>query len=147
MTKLEIVAPSHRSGRPKKIIDVRKLERISVAKLEPDERAVETLLIFDARCLDKKTRQELLRLVPELCHIRRAWKSEFLEFGCTSCHRKKTWYGAGGLCDKCYRRILMRMRNRFRKAMEGHTEEVATLTNALCQKYNAAQQLFNPGDE
>jgi len=47
------------------------------------------MMIFDARCLDKDTRQELLRILPQLVHIRRAWRAEYMECGCTSCHKKK----------------------------------------------------------
>src|SRR5262249_60440946 len=62
------------AGRPKKILDLRKLERIRVPAIESPSEALENLLIFDARCLDRETRQELLRLVPQLVHVRGAWR-------------------------------------------------------------------------
>jgi hypothetical protein len=137
------------AGPKKKILDLRKLERIEDPVMESPLHAIESLLIFDARCLDKETRQELLRLVPQLVHIRRAWKAEYMECGCTYCHKKKAEYGAGGLCNGCRSRIYMRMRNRFRKAMEGRDlpAELATFKDALQLKYNAAQRLFNGLDE
>jgi hypothetical protein len=157
----------------------------------------------DARCLDRDTQHKLLALLPELIHIRHAWKAEYMECGCPGCQkpdptitiaarmrrqgfnweeiyeiagpnitsyaqRKRfrdavlwklerldtptrkpsTWYGAGGFCDACYRRIGAQMRNRYRKLMAGRdlTQELATFKGALCLRYNAAQQLFN-GEE
>jgi hypothetical protein len=135
-------------GRPKKILDLRKLENIHVPVIESPLQAMENLLIFDARCLDRETRQELLRLVPQLVHIRRAWRAEYMECGCISCHKKKAGYGAGGFCNSCWGRIYQRMRNRFRKALVGHDlpAELATFKDALQLRCNAAQRLFN-GDE
>jgi hypothetical protein len=132
------------AGRPKKILDLRKLERIEDPVMESPLHAIESLLIFDARCLDIETRQELLRLVPQLVHIRRAWKAEYMECGCICCHKKKAGYGAGGFCNGCWSRIYMRMRNRVRKAMEGRNlpAELAAFKDALQLKYNAAQRLF-----
>jgi hypothetical protein len=136
------------AGRLKKILDPRKLENIHVPVIESPLEAMENLLIFDARCLDRETRQELLRLVPQLVHIRRAWRAEYMECGCTSCHKKKSGYGAGGFCNACWGRIYQRMRNRFRKAMVGRDlpAELATFKDALQLRYNAAQRLFNGDD-
>ncbi len=128
-------------------VDLQKLDRIEVVQPESPEQAIESLLIFDARCLDRDTQQKLLLLLPELVHIRRAWKAHYLENGCVSCHKKKTWYASGGFCNDCQRRILMRMRNRYRKAMQGRNlpAELATFKDALCLRYNAAHRLFQPG--
>jgi hypothetical protein len=147
LAKVE-VQEQKRPGRPKKILDLRKLASIKIAEPESPEQAIESLLIFDARCLDTDTRQELLRILPQLVHIRRAWKAEFMECGCISCHKKKAGYGAGGFCNACWGRIYMRMRNRYRKAMQGRNlpAELATFKDALCLRYNAAQRLFNGDD-
>jgi hypothetical protein len=135
-------------GRPKKILDPRKLDKIEVMEPESPEQAIESLLIFDARCLDKDTRYELLRILPQLVHISHAWRAEYMECGCISCHKKKAGYGAGGFCNACWGRIYKRMRNRYRKAMHGRNlpAELATFKDALCQRYNAAQRLFNGED-
>ena len=150
MKKLAKVGQSEvrKLGRPKKILDLRRLDKIEVIVPESPEQAIESLLIFDARCLDKDTRQELLRILPQLVHIRRAWRAEYMECGCACCHKKKVDYGAGGFCNACARRIYMRMRNRYRKAMQGRNlpAELATFKDALCQRYNAAQRLFNGED-
>jgi len=149
LVKVEVM-PSERKrvGRPKKILDLRKLESIEVPVFELPAQAIESLLIFDARALDRPTSQELLRLLPQLVHIRRAWRAEYMECGCISCHKKHAGYGAGGFCNTCWRRIYMRMRNRFRKAMEGRDlpAELATFKDALSLRYNAAQRLFNSDD-
>jgi hypothetical protein len=146
-----MAAPRQRArpGRPKKILDHRELDKIQVIKPESPEQAMESVLIFDARCLDKATRQELLRILPQLVQIRRAWRAEYMECGCVSCHKKSACYGAGGFCGKCWGRIYMRMRNRYRKTMQGRNlpAELAIFKDALCLRYNAAQRLFNGGDE
>jgi hypothetical protein len=135
-------------GRPMKIIDLRKLENIHVPVIDSPLQAMESLLIFDARCLERETRQELLRLMPQLIHVRRAWRAEYMECGCICCHKKKSGYGAGGFCNACWGRIYTRMRNRFRKVMVGRDlpAELAILKDALQLKYNAAQRLFNGDD-
>ena len=74
-------------GRPKKIFDHRKLDNIQVVKPESPEQAIESLLIFDARCLSKDTQHELLRILPQIVHIRRAWKAEYMEHGCIGCKK------------------------------------------------------------
>lgn len=174
---------------------------MKVAKPESPAQAIESLLIFDARSLSNATRQELLRILPELVHVRRAWKAHYLEHGCISCPKADekaaiaarmrlkgyTWdeifeivapntdntrrkrnlfrntvywklehpkgraernpnaYGSGGLCSACAARLYQRMRDRFRKAMEGRNlpQEIAELKDSLCRRYNAAQRLFN----
>jgi hypothetical protein len=72
-------------ARPKKILDHRKLDSIVEVLPESHVELLETLLIFDARSLERDTQQELLRLLPQLIHIRRAWKAHYLERGCISC--------------------------------------------------------------
>lgn len=213
MTKLarvQVLPERRRVGRPKKILDLQKLDQVKVAIPESAERAIEDVLIFDARCLDVATRQELLRILPQLLHVRRAWKAEFLEYGCASCQSGRkpdptykiaaklrragmAWseifkaltldteltphdrklirkgvsyelrakrtnrprkaragsYGAGGFCAACQGLVYRRMRNRFRKAMEGRNfpAELVTFTDALMLKFNAAQRLLNGGAE
>ncbi len=145
LAKVEAPPERRRPGRPKKILDHRKLDTIQVVKPESPEQAIESLLIFDARCLDKDTRQELLRILPQLVHIRRAWRAEYMECGCASCHKKNAGYGAGGFCGTCWGRIYQRMLKRYRKAMQGRNlpAELATFRDALCLRYNAAQRLLN----
>jgi len=133
-------------------VNLRKLDNIQVLKPESSEQAMENLMIFDARGLDRDTQHELIRILPQLVHIRRAWKAHYLENGCVSCHKKNrgaTWYACGGFCNACARRILTRMTRRYRKAMEGRDpeKELATFKDALCLRYNAAQRLFNGDDE
>jgi hypothetical protein len=71
MKKLAMALPQPKRplGRPKKILDHRKLESIVDVLPESPVELLETLLIFDARCLDKETRQELIRILPQLVHI------------------------------------------------------------------------------
>lgn len=83
-----VLQERRRPGRPKKILDLRKLDSVTVAQPESPERAIENLLIFDVRCLDVTTRQELLRILPGLVHISRAWRAEFSEHGCLGCQKK-----------------------------------------------------------
>jgi hypothetical protein len=203
--KNAIVVPTERKlpGRPKKTLDTAKLESmVEVLPESPLER-LETLLIFDAKAMKADTQRELMRILPEIISVRRAWKAHYLEHGCMSCpkaderfaiaarmrlrhcpwdeifeilapnihtrrerkcfqesvrwklenpkeraERNPNAYGSGGLCNACQRRIFMRMRNRYNKAMEGRdfAQELATFKDALALRYNAAQRLFN-GDE
>jgi hypothetical protein len=87
MKKLAMVLPQPKrpSGRPKKILDHRKLNSIVEVLPESPIELLETLLIFDARSLERDTQQELLRLLPQLIHVRRSWKAHYLEHGCISC--------------------------------------------------------------
>lgn len=189
-------------GRPKKAFDYKKLDSITEVLPSSPVESLETLLIFDARYLEKETQQELIRILPQLVHVRRAWKAHFLEQGCLSCpkaderfaiaarmrlrgfewkdifeivapkvrtpqekksfcgavywklehpharERKRNAYAAGGFCIACQGRILMRMRNRYRKAMEGRDlpKELETFKDALALRYNAAQRLLNGED-
>ena len=141
--------PPRRAGRPKKILDLRKLDSVIVAVPDSVESAIENLLIFDARCLDAETRRELLRIIPQMVRIREAWKAEYLECGCISCHKKKPWYGAGGMCVACSGRYGQRMRKRYRKLMAGRdlAAELAAFAGALTLKFSAAQELLNGDDE
>lgn len=145
LAKAKTMVVRGRPGRPKKILDLRKLDKIRVATPESPEQAIETLLIFDARALDVATRQELVRLLPGIVHIRRAWRAEYMECGCISCHEKKRLYGAGGFCGRCWGRIYMRMRKRYRKLMAGRDlpAELATFKEALTLKFSTAQRLLN----
>lgn len=131
-------------SRPKKPLDVRKIEKVQTLEPRSTVEATEKLMIFDIRCLERRTHQELLRLIPELVHIRRAWKAHFAEHGCLSCHKKRTWYGGGGLCDACQVKITHRMLDRYKKLTAGRNtaEEIADLREALCRQYNAAQRLL-----
>jgi hypothetical protein len=72
-----------------------------------------------------------------------------MEHGCTFCHKKNAGYEAGGFCSTCCKRIYMRMRNRFRKAVQGRNlpAELEAFRDALQLRYNAAQRLFNGDDE
>lgn len=130
-------------GRPKKLLNTRKLAEIQVVVPESTEEMLEQLLIFDARCMDADKRRELRRILPSLVHLQRAWKAEFMEYGCLSCHKKRVEYTAGGLCARCAMRISQRMRQRFRRLTAGHDTErdVAALTN----RFDAAQRLLNGG--
>ena len=138
-----------RAGRPKKILDHRKLDSIVEVLPQSPVEVMETLLIFDARCLDRETQQELLRILPQLVHVRRAWKAEYMEYGCISCHKKKPLYSSGGFCNTCATRLGWRMRKRYRKLMAGRNlaKEFAAFKEALCQRYDTAQRLFNGDDE
>jgi len=125
----------------KQIINYKKLEQVQVVAPQSAIQAIEDLMVFDARCLDKETWHELLRVLPDLTRIRKAWKAHFTEHGCVCCHRKKTDYGAGGFCHACLQRITTRMRTCFRKVNAGRdtTEELATIT----RRADAARMLFS----
>jgi hypothetical protein len=90
MKKLAMASPQPKRplGRPKKILDHRKLDSIVEVLPESPVALLETLLIFDARCLDKETRQELIRILPQLVHIRHAWKAEYMECGASRATRR-----------------------------------------------------------
>jgi hypothetical protein len=127
--------------RKKQVINYKKLESITVMAPESAIQGIEDLMIFDARCLDRETWHQLLRVLPELTLIRKAWRAHFSVHGCVSCRRKKTDYGAGGFCYNCLARITTRMRTCFRKLSAGRDipDEVASLS----RRYDAAQRLFN----
>jgi hypothetical protein len=130
--------------RKKQVIEHKKLELVRTdAPLSPLQ-AVEDLMVFDARCLDRATWHDLVRVLPDLTRIRKAWKAHFASFGCVSCRRKKTEYGAGGFCYTCLARITGRMRRCFRNigADRNMPDEIASLS----RRYDAAQQLFNGDD-
>jgi hypothetical protein len=141
LAKIELPKPERRApGRPKKTFDLRKLDLLKVALPESIERSLEDLFIFDARSIDAATRRELLRLLPQLTHVRRAWKAHFVEHGCVSCHRKKVVYQSGGFCERCQGRICGRMRTALRLIGNGRNtpDEIA----ALSRKFDAAQMLL-----
>jgi hypothetical protein len=61
----------------KQVIDQKKLELLSVIPPESAIQGVEDLMIFDARCLDRGTWLEWVRVLPELTVIRKAWRAHF----------------------------------------------------------------------
>jgi hypothetical protein len=89
MNKLAMALPQPKRPpwRPKKILDHRKLDSIVEVLPESPVEALEALLILDARALERDTQQELMRILPQIIHIRRAWKAHYLEYGCTSCRK------------------------------------------------------------
>ena len=125
----------------KQIIRYEKMELLKTAEPASPLEAIENVMVFDARCLDKETWQQLLRVLPDLTRIRKAWKAHFVEHGCVSCRRKKTEYGAGGFCYDCLRRITTRMRTCFRKI--GADRDFPAEIASLSLRYDAAQRLFN----
>lgn len=128
----------------KQIISYRKLEAVQVLVPQSVIQGLEDLMVFDARCLDKETWHALLRVLPDLTRIRKAWRAHFTVHGCVSCRRKRTQYGAGGFCYTCLARITQRMRTCFRKVNVGRNTpaEIASLS----QRYDSAQRLFNGED-
>jgi hypothetical protein len=146
LAKVELLVPSkqRRPGHPAKVT---KLRRVSIEVVKPDsfEQAMEDLLIFDARMLDRKARQELLCLLPRLVHVGRFWAARFAEKGCLCCHRKKVSYAAGGLCVRCQARERHSVRQWCSKRFAGR--DVDEEVTALTRRFAAAQMLFNGGDE
>ena len=126
--------------RKKQIINYKKLEEVQVLAPQSDLQALEDLMVFDARCLDKETRHELLRVLPDLTRIRKAWKAHFTVHGCVSCRRKRTDYGAGGFCYACLQRITTRMRTCFRNVNAGRDTAAELWT--ITRKADAAWMLF-----
>lgn len=142
LVKAKTMAVTRPMGRPRQVPNRAKIEKVKTLLPATVEEAIENLLIFDCRKLDASTARELLRLIPELLQMRRAWRAHFAEYGCLTCHRKKTEYGAGGFCFRCACRIGGRMRRHLRKIEAGH-EDLTAFKDALCLRYNAAQRLFN----
>jgi hypothetical protein len=62
-----------------------KLATVEVMLPRSAERKIDDLFVFDARCVDVATRQEILRLMPQVVHLRRAWSAHFLQHGCMAC--------------------------------------------------------------
>ena len=85
MTTNAIIPAPRPVGRPKKPLDHQKVQRLPEVLPKNPIEALEALLIFDARMLDRETQQELIRILPQLVHVRHAWKAHFLERGCPSC--------------------------------------------------------------
>lgn len=131
--------PRHAGGSLAKVMKVRK---VSVEVVRPDspERAIEDLLIFDARMLGKDTRHELQRLLPALIHASRFWIARFAEKGCLCCHRKKVPYASGGLCGRCWAREHHGMREWYSKRFAGR--DVEKEISALSRRFDTAQELF-----
>jgi len=144
------IVPAKRKSRPgsRKFVSHKRIERVEVTIPESPAHALEELLVFDARCLDRDTQLALLRLVPRILQVRAAWKAEYVECGCSCCHRKNPWYGAGGLCNACLARISTRMRERRRKELQGRdlAAENIEFRESLARKFNIAQRLLK-GDE
>jgi hypothetical protein len=136
-------------GRPREVPTRAKLAMVKAVLPATVEEGFENLLLFDCRQIDASTARELVRLVPELLRMRRAWRAHFAEYGCLTCHRKKTEYGAGGLCSQCGCRIGGRMRRQLRQINAGRDipAELATFKKALTLKHSTAQRLLNGGDE
>ena len=68
-----------------KKFNLQKLESIVEVLPKSPIEALEMLLIFDARALERDTQRELLRILPEIVRVRQAWKAHYLEYGCVSC--------------------------------------------------------------
>ena len=85
MTTNAIIPAPRPVGRPKKKLDHQKVQRLPEVLPKNPIEALEALLIFDARMLERETQQELIRILPQLVHVRRAWKAHYLEHGCISC--------------------------------------------------------------
>jgi hypothetical protein len=118
----------------KRIEKVEAIETIAARKLGE-------LLLFEACFLDISTRQDLLRIIPKLVHVRRARQAIFRRYGCHSCHRKKVAYGAGGFCNRCAARDYLRVKTELKRMGEGRNagEESALLTRRL----DAARLILN----
>jgi hypothetical protein len=129
----------------KQVINYKKLERVQIVAPESALQTIEDLMVFDARCLDRETRRELVKFLPDLTRIRKAWRAHFTEHGCVSRRQKNTDYGAGGFCYRCLSRITTRMRTCFRKidADRNIPDEIASLS----RRFDAAQKLFGEGAE
>jgi hypothetical protein len=63
------------------------LAKVEVMLRGEVEQILDDLLVFDARCVDVPTRQQLLRLFPQLVHLRRAWRAHYQEHGCLGCQK------------------------------------------------------------
>jgi hypothetical protein len=142
-----VLPPQRMTSRPK-ALDLATLESVKAGESDSPLSAIESLMIFDARYLDRDTCQELLRLLPQLIHVRRAWRAEFIENGCVHCRRKDVEYGSGGFCHTCKARFHARMKRRYKRLMQGRDieAETAAFANALQLRYNTAQRLFNGDD-
>lgn len=142
--RVELLAPTrprHQGNQPR-FLKLRKVS-VEVELSESGEREIENLLLFDASCMDKQTRRELLQLLPALVHNSRAWRARFAEYGCLICKRKKVPYGSGGFCGRCQVRELHRMQNWYRVTNRDTTDEMWSIV----RKLNAAQALLNGDDE
>jgi len=145
LAKVELLVPTkrRRPGHPRSFQPIKQVS-IEVAKPDSLEDALGNLLFLDARDLDRATRKDLLRILPQLVHSSRAWKARYAEYGCLYCHKKDVPYGAGGLCNRCQHRELHRMRAWYQKVFAG--SNTAEQTASLTRKSDVAQMLLN-GDE
>jgi hypothetical protein len=140
--------PGGDRGRPLKISDHRKVEKVEVVLPDSPAERMENLLIFDARGLDKETFLKLRDILPRLVHISLAWKAMYLECGCISCHKKRVDYASGGFCSGCQSLIFSRIRRYRKQQTVGRNlpAEIEAFKDGLALSYNAAQRLLN-GDE
>jgi hypothetical protein len=146
LVKLELMPAEQRQpGRPKKILNLAKLEKVRTVVPNTLGETILDLLLFDARQMDANTARELLRFLPQLLQLRRAWRAHFAEHGCLACRRMRTEYGSGGLCATCCHRIGGRMRRWFRNI--DASRDVAGEFAVITRKFDAAQQLLNGGDQ
>jgi uncharacterized paraquat-inducible protein A len=124
---------------------VTKMPGLKIEKVEAIEttaaRKLGELLLFEACFLDVSTRQDLLRIIPKLVHVRRARQAIFRRYGCHSCHRKKVAYGAGGFCNRCAARDYRRVKQELQKMGEGRN--AAEESSALTRRLDAALMLLN----
>ena len=140
----ELVPSKRPPGRPKKLFDLAKLAGVKVLAPESLAQAIEQLVIFDSRFADAETCRELVKIMPQLLIMRRAWRAHYAEYGCISCHKKRAPYQCGGLCVRCQGRLIQRMLNCFRNVGAGRdlNEELSSIS----RKYDAAQKLLNGDD-
>jgi hypothetical protein len=62
-----------------------KLAKVEVVIPPQVAQILDDLLVFDARCLTGETSQQLIRLLPKLAFVRRAWRNLYRKYGCTGC--------------------------------------------------------------
>jgi hypothetical protein len=70
-----------------------RLAKVEVMLPRAAEQKIDELLVFDVRCIDAGSRQELLRLIPRLVHLSRAWRVRFLKHGCLACPKSNPTVG------------------------------------------------------
>jgi len=70
-----------------------RLAKVEVMLPRAAEQKIDELLMFDVRCNDAGSRRELLRLIPQLVHLSRAWRVHFLKHGCLGCPKTNPTIG------------------------------------------------------
>ena len=142
-TRVKAESLGREPRRLKKIFDLARSTSVEVAEPESLADALEQVLVFDSQMLTREDALELLRLVPRLRVLRRAWTLHFAAFGCISCRAKRVSYASGGFCNRCYARIHHRLGEALQKVPAWNERyDVALLT----RKSDAAWKLLN-GDE